>query len=111
MAAPGGAVVQAVHGLGGVGKSTLAARWAAAHAAEYLVTWWITADAPADIDAGLADLAVALQPALAGVLPLEALREGAVQWLAAHSGWLVILDNVSDPADVAKTFLQNQGIL
>jgi hypothetical protein len=35
------------------------------------------------------------------VLPLEALREGAVQWLAAHSGWLVILDNVSDPADVA----------
>jgi hypothetical protein len=35
------------------------------------------------------------------VLPLEALREGAVQWLAAHPGWLVILDNVTDPADVA----------
>jgi hypothetical protein len=35
------------------------------------------------------------------VLPLEALREGAVQWLASHSGWLVILDNVTDPADVA----------
>jgi tetratricopeptide (TPR) repeat protein len=25
-----------------------------------------------------------------------------VQWLAAHSGWLVILDNVTDPADVAS---------
>ena len=25
----------------------------------------------------------------------------AVQWLASHSGWLVILDNVTDPADVA----------
>ena len=35
------------------------------------------------------------------MLPLEALREGAVQWLAAHSGWLLILDNVTDPADVA----------
>jgi tetratricopeptide (TPR) repeat protein len=101
MAGPGGVVVQAVHGLGGVGKSTLATRWAAAHAADYLVTWWITAATPADIDAGLAALAVALQPALTGVLPLEALREGAVQWLAAHSGWLVILDNVTDPADVA----------
>ena len=101
LAGPGGVVVQAVHGLGGVGKSTLAARWAAAHAAEYDVTWWITAAAPADVDAGLAGLAVALQPALTGVLPLEALREGAVQWLAAHSGWLVILDNVTDPADVA----------
>jgi tetratricopeptide (TPR) repeat protein len=100
LAGPGG-VVQAVHGPGGVGKSTLAAQWAAAHAAEYSLTWWITAATPADIDAGLADLAVALRPALAGVLPLEALREGAVQWLAARSGWLVILDNVSDPADVA----------
>ena len=39
--------------------------------------------------------------ALTGVLPLQALREGAVQWLAAHPGWLVILDNVTDPADVA----------
>jgi hypothetical protein len=78
LAGPGGVVVQAVHGLG-----------------------WITAATPADIDAGLAALAVALQPALSGVLPLEALREGAVQWLAAHSGWLLILDNVTDPADVA----------
>ena len=101
LAGPGGVVVQAVHGLGGIGKSTLAARWAAARASEYILTWWITAAAPADIDAGLAALAVGLQPALAGVLPLEALREGAVQWLAAHAGWLVILDNVSDPADVA----------
>ena len=34
LAGPGGVVVQAVHGLGGIGKSTLAAHWAAAHAAE-----------------------------------------------------------------------------
>jgi len=101
LAGPGRVVVQAVHGLGGVGKSTLAARWAAAHAGDYLVTWWITAATSADIDAGLAALAVALQPTLSGVLPLEALREGAVQWLAAHPGWLVILDNVTDPADIA----------
>jgi len=101
MAGPGGVVVQAVHGLGGIGKSTLAARWAAAHAADYSLTWWITAATLADIDAGLAALAVALQPTLSGVLPLEALREGAMQWLAVHCGWLVILDNVSNPADVA----------
>jgi hypothetical protein len=42
-----------------------------------------------------------LQSALSDVLPLEALREGAVKWLAAHQGWLLILDNASDPADVA----------
>ena len=101
MAAPGGVVVQAVHGLGGVGKSTLAARWAAAHAAEYTLTWWITAATPADIDAGLAGLAVALQPALIGGAAAggAAGRGGAVA--GRPSGWLVILDNVTDPADVA----------
>jgi tetratricopeptide (TPR) repeat protein len=101
LAGPGGVVAQAVHGLGGIGKSTLAAHWAAAHASDHPLTWWITAATPADIDAGLASLAAALQPALSGILPLEALREGALQWLAAHPGWLLILDNVTDPADVA----------
>ena len=100
LAGPGGAVVQAVHGLGGIGKSVLAAHWAGKHASSYALVWWITADTPADIDAGLAGLAVALQPILADALPLEALRERAVQWLSAHSGWLVILDNVNEPADV-----------
>lgn len=101
LAAPGGAVVQAVHGLGGIGKSTLAAYWAANHTADHVLTWWITADTLTAIDTGLAALAVAMQPALSGALQLEALREQAVQWLAAHGGWLLILDNVIDPADVA----------
>jgi hypothetical protein len=35
------------------------------------------------------------------VLPIEALRELAVRWLAANRGWLLVLDNVTDPADVA----------
>ena len=90
----------AVHGLGGIGKSTLAARYAATHRRDYSVIWWITADSPAGIDTGLAGLAVALQPALTGLLPLEALRERALAWLASHSGWLVVLDNVTDPGHV-----------
>jgi hypothetical protein len=109
LAGPGGVMVQAVHGLGGIGKSTLAAHWAAVHASDHTLTWWITAATPADIDAGLAALAVALQPAMSGVLPLEALREGAVQWLAAHQGWLLILDNVTDPADVAPLLARAPG--
>jgi hypothetical protein len=101
VAAGSGVVVVTVAGLGGVGKSTLAARYAATCAGENGVVWWITADTPAAIEAGLAALAIAVQSALSRALPLEALTEWALQWLACHDGWLLVLDNVNDPADIA----------
>ena len=96
----GEVVVHAVHGLGGIGKSTLAARWAAGRTALYNPVWWITAETEADLDAGLADFAVGLQPALRDLLSRTALRDLAVRWLSEHEGWLLVLDNVSEPADV-----------
>lgn len=104
-----GVVVQAVHGLGGIGKSTLAAKWAAGRVESYNPVWWITAGTPVELESGLADLAVALQPALRDVLSQEALSERAVQWLAANEGWLLVLDNVSDPADVRPLLGRTTG--
>ncbi|WP_052499171.1 tetratricopeptide repeat protein [Streptomyces vietnamensis] len=89
-----------VCGLGGVGKSSLVARWALRQTAARNPVWWITAESRADVDAGLAGLAAAMQPELIDVLPQEALRERALQWLSTHDGWLLVLDNVTDPADV-----------
>jgi len=100
LATPGQAVVHAMHGLGGIGKSTLAARWAARHGAEHAPVWWIPADSRAAVDAGLAALAAALQPSLVTLLPQEQLGEWAQQWLTSHTGWLLVLDNVSDPTDI-----------
>ena len=84
LAGGGDAVVQAVHGLGGIGKSTLAARYAATRRAGFDVIWWITADTPAAIDTGLAALAGRLQPGLGELLPIPALRDRALGWLASH---------------------------
>ncbi|MFJ8444293.1 tetratricopeptide repeat protein [Kitasatospora griseola] len=94
----GEVVVHAVHGLGGVGKSALAAQWASLRGES--VRWRIVSDTRAGVRAGLAELARALQPGLTG-LPEELQAERTVRWLADHDGWLLVLDNVDDPADIA----------
>ncbi|MER6914858.1 tetratricopeptide repeat protein [Streptomyces sp. NPDC000594] len=95
---PGEVLVQAVHGLGGVGKSALAARWAAGR--HETVRWWVTADTAPSVDAGVAALARALQPGLAG-LPVEVQTERAIRWLADHPDrWLLVLDNVEATAHI-----------
>ncbi|MEV4055183.1 NB-ARC domain-containing protein [Amycolatopsis sp. NPDC049688] len=96
----GRAAVVVVHGLGGVGKSTLAARFAHQHADRFGLRWWITADSRAALDMGLAELAETLQPATAD-LPVEQRSALGVRWIATHDDWLLVLDNVTTPQDVA----------
>ncbi|WP_371547602.1 tetratricopeptide repeat protein [Streptomyces sp. NBC_00554] len=106
---PGGVVVHAVHGLGGIGKSTLAAHWAIGRAVDFNPVWWITAESRTGVDAGLAALGRALQPALVDVLSEDAFRERTLQWLSANDGWLLVLDNVSDPADIRHLLARAPG--
>ncbi|MGW2542430.1 tetratricopeptide repeat protein [Kitasatospora sp. NPDC001574] len=95
-----GLVVHAVHGLGGVGKSALAAHYALTRTNRYTQVVWISADDPAGIEAGLRRFAIALEP-VAQVLASEALVERALAWLAAHQDWLLVLDNVTAAGDLA----------
>ncbi|WP_331734026.1 FxSxx-COOH system tetratricopeptide repeat protein (plasmid) [Streptomyces sp. NBC_01220] len=109
LAQPGGVLVQAVHGLGGIGKSTLAAHWAATRSHGCYPIRWINADSPAGVQEGLEALAAALQPVLAKVLTPQALAEYALRWLASHTGWLLILDNVEHPADITPVLDRAPG--
>ncbi|MER6093422.1 tetratricopeptide repeat protein [Streptomyces bluensis] len=105
----GQAVIQAVHGLGGIGKSTLAARWAATRGHGYYPIRWIIAESPLDVRRGLAELATDLEPALSALLSTEAQAQWALQWLASHTGWLLVMDNVDKLSDIETLLARAPG--
>ncbi len=90
----------AVHGLGGVGKSTMALHYAHRFRAHYSLVWWITADSPESIVSGLAALAFRLCPQWAVAADVNERAAWATTWLGWHPGWLLIFDNVEDPAQL-----------
>ncbi|MFJ2866361.1 tetratricopeptide repeat protein [Kitasatospora sp. NPDC087314] len=100
----GTAITQAstVQGLGGVGKSTLSLAYAHRYRTTYTLVWWITADSPTCIEQSLADLALRLIPSWAGTAAQDQRVQWAMTWLQWHPGWLLVFDNVENPADLTS---------
>ncbi|MFI6081290.1 FxSxx-COOH system tetratricopeptide repeat protein [Streptomyces sp. NPDC051217] len=99
-----GAITQsgAVHGLGGIGKTTLATHYAHHYLrlGDYRLVWWINAVSPDTIEQSLASLTHRLVPDWAGGASGPPAVAWAMQWLAWHPNWLLVYDNVEDPQDL-----------
>jgi tetratricopeptide (TPR) repeat protein len=98
---------QALHGLGGIGKTQLALEYAHAHAHDYDLVWWVVAEQPAAISGQLVALARRLG------IP-EAADQGetiAVLYdeLRGRDRWLVVFDNAEDPADLRPWWPPDSG--
>lgn len=87
-------------GLGGVGKTSVAVEHVYRRQADYDLVWCVNGEQPASLLADLSALAGQL-----GVAP-DALQHEQVaalrSWLEHHQRWLLVLDNVDDPEQVAE---------
>ena len=93
------AVVQALQGMGGVGKTQLAIEYAYRFSGAYELGWWVNAE-----QGGLiGDQFAALGAALGCVQPgagTEEVRAAVLADLRQRGRWLLVFDNAEKPADI-----------
>ncbi|GIJ48983.1 hypothetical protein Val02_58690 [Virgisporangium aliadipatigenens] len=97
---------QALHGMGGVGKSQVAIEYVHRHSREYDLIWWIPAEQPGQILASLTKLAQRLNldvsPEANSAVPAvqEALSTGKIP----YQEWLLVFDNAESLQEVRAYF-------
>ena len=102
-------LVQAIHGLGGVGKTQVAVEFIYRHVNEYEIVWWIRAEETATLSADFASLAIELE------LPQQDLRDQHLvidavrKWLGQHTNWLLVFDNATEPIEIRNYIPQGSG--
>ncbi|HJQ23982.1 MAG TPA: FxSxx-COOH system tetratricopeptide repeat protein [Blastocatellia bacterium] len=90
------ALVQAITGLGGVGKTQLALEYAYRHGADYDAVWWVRSEDPLTLASDYSSLAARLGLPEKDATEQQVIVDAVKEWLRLHHGWLLIFDNAED---------------
>jgi tetratricopeptide (TPR) repeat protein len=94
------ALVQAIHGLGGAGKTQIALEYAYRHRSAYRVVWWVRAEQPALLAGDYAALAPEVGLKEQDAAEQAVITEAVRRWLDQESDWLLIFDNAESSSYV-----------
>jgi tetratricopeptide (TPR) repeat protein len=104
----GRVALQALEGMGGVGKTSLAIEYAHRFAGDFGAVWWVDAENPSLVPEQLRELAVAARLVDAGG-DVRAGADAARAWLRREQGWLLVFDNAEDPRPLAPLLPDGPG--
>jgi len=92
--------VQALFGMGGVGKTQTAVEYAYRYASAYRIVYWIRAEEAAAMWLDYAALGRAMGLTFAGDASLESARQAVRRQLENRGDYLLIFDNASSPTAI-----------
>jgi hypothetical protein len=91
--------VQALHGMGGIGKTQVAIEYAHRFAEDYEIVWWLDSENTLLLSQQYTDLAIALGCAKPGTPPGPA-RHAVRSELHDRPRWLLVFDNAGTPDSI-----------
>lgn len=89
--------MQAISGLGGIGKTQLAVEYTYRSRTDYQALFWVRAESLETLNASYAEIAALLKLLEKDAQKQELVVQAVRSWLETHQGWLLILDNLDEP--------------
>ena len=102
------ALTQAIHGLGGIGKTQLAIEYINRYKDNYKTLRWINSENVATLRTEFAAFAVELN-LVDEDAEFDTKVNATRNWLETNSGWLIVFDNVEKPSDVKPYLITVDG--
>ena len=89
--------IQAISGLGGIGKTQTAVEYAYHYCNDYKAVFWVRAETEAELGTGFVQVAQLLGLPELEAQNLDKTVQAVKNWLENHHDWLLIFDNADHP--------------